>query len=173
MFSVRDIEDKLLRPITAQIIFFMAAALFLYAVISGSVMFYQVHSELQIPPTHPSRLNSSTPIRHKQRLNVHIFGEYVPKILGDASVKPSELNVSIAGIVFSPENHMSQVIINISDGDSRSFSVGDTLPGGAKIKQITPDGVIIEREGELESLSLPKNDLIFEPLPTPLSEDNP
>ena len=51
------------------------------------------------------------------------------------------------------------------------FRVGDTIPGDAVIKRIMPDGVLLMREGVMESLSLPKNELIFEPPPKPMGEE--
>ncbi|PJD93542.1 MAG: general secretion pathway protein GspC [Legionella sp.] len=172
MFSVTDIEDRLLKPHTAQIIFLLVACVLGYELISGVVTYYQLHSELKLPipqSAHPKTLKRST---ITQSLNTQIFGEYVPKALVDADVKPSGLNLSLVGILFSTKNEASHAIINISDGNAHLFSVGDAVPGGAKIKQITPDGVILEREGEFESLSLPKNELTFEPLPKPLDGDS-
>ncbi len=171
MFSVADIEDKLLRPIAAQIIFLLVAALLGYELISGIVTYYHLHSELKLPVQSAQRQPVTKRSTIAQSLNTQIFGEYMPKELVDANVKPSGLNLSLVGILFSIKNNESNAIINVSEGNSRLFSVGDAVPGGAKIKQITPDGVILEREGELESLSLPKNELTFEPLPKPLDGD--
>ena len=54
---------------------------------------------------------------------------------------------------------------------STFYKIGDKIPGGAIIKRIMAGGVLAERNGALESLSLPKNDLTFEPVAKPLQEE--
>ncbi len=108
----------------------------------------------------------------KQGINAPIFGKYVPGNLGVMDVRKSMLDLKITGIMLAVHEEDSQVIIHSSSGTDQTFRVGDTLPGGAIIKRITADGVFVERKGELESLSFPKNELIFEPQPKPLTEDN-
>lgn len=100
-----------------------------------------------------------------------LFGIYVPPDLSEAGVKKSMLDVTIVGILFAVPIEGSQVIIKASDGDEKTYLLGDTLPGGAVIKRITASGVLVERNGVLESLSLPKEDLTFEPIPKPLKDE--
>lgn len=99
------------------------------------------------------------------------FGDYIPTNIHDAGVKESVLNVEVVGILFSDQDADSQVIIQSAGGHEHTFRMGDTLPGGAVIKRITPQGMLIERMGALESISLPKNELIFEAQPRPLVKD--
>lgn len=174
MFSLSDLEDKLLRPNVAQIIFLLMALLLSYEWISDAVLYYHLHAHMKPTPTPPA---AHRPTSHKQSglqktLNLPIFGDYVPKALVDVDVKPSGLDLLLVGIVFSANHQESQAIISVPGGPTQNFSVGDSVPGGAKIKQITPDGVLLEHAGELESLSLPKNELTFEPLPEPLSQEH-
>ncbi len=171
MFSLTDLEDKLLRPIAAQIIFFLMAALLSYELLSDAVQYYRIHVALKKQvsiPAHPHKSNK--PSTMQKTLSIPIFGDYLPKALVDLNVKPSGLDLFLVGIVFSPNTQESQAIISVPGSSTQTFSVGNSVPGGAKIKQITPDGVLLEHEGELESLSLPKNALIFESLPVPLKQ---
>ena len=101
-------------------------------------------------------------------LNTVFFGDYVPKNLSDADVKQSMLDLTVVGIMFADSEEASHVIIRAANGREKTFGVGDSLPGGAIIKRITPDGVLISRNGALESLSLQKKALIFEPPAKPL-----
>lgn len=122
----------------------------------------------------PTEENASLQMRNKQGLIDNIlksslFGEYVPNDLN--AVKKSMLNVTLVGILLGGSKEQSQVIIGSAGGDELNYKVGDTIPGGAIIKKITADGVLVERNGTLESLSLPKNDLTFEPLAKPLKEE--
>lgn len=101
-------------------------------------------------------------------LKSSLFGEYVPSDLN--SVKKSMLNVTLVGILLADKKDESQVIIGAANGDELSYKIGDKIPGGALIKKITEDGVLVERNGVLESLSLPKIDITFQPPAAPLSD---
>lgn len=104
-------------------------------------------------------------------LNSSLFGIYVPNDLNDANVKKSMLNVTLVGILFADKIEDSQVIIRSASGDEKTYKIGDKIPGEAIIKRITAGGVLVERNGTLESLSLPRNDLTFEPVAKPLEEE--
>lgn len=73
------------------------------------------------------------------------------------------LNLEVVGIILATKEEDSKVIIRASDGTEAVYYIGDTLPGGALIKRITEEGILVMRNGELESLSFPRNELIFEP----------
>lgn len=104
-------------------------------------------------------------------LNANLFGVYVSGDLNEDNVKKSMLNVTLAGIMQADKNDESQVIIRSAGGDEKTYKIGDKIPGGAVIKRIMANGVLVERNGALESLGLPKNDLVFEPVPKPLKEE--
>lgn len=100
-----------------------------------------------------------------------LFGAYVPTNLSEADIKQSLLDVEIVGIMFSENGRDSQVIIHTADGEEKFYLVGDTLPGGAIIKRISQKGIVVLHNGALESLSLPKNELLFEGPAKPLIEE--
>ncbi|MDP3268062.1 MAG: type II secretion system protein N [Legionella sp.] len=104
-------------------------------------------------------------------LNSSLFGVYVPNDLNEDNVKKSMLNVNLVGIMLADKIEDSQVIIRGAGGDEKTYGIGDEIPGGALIKRIMTNGVLVERNGTLESLSLPKNELIFEPVAKPLLEE--
>ncbi len=111
-------------------------------------------------PTSPHALNKG--------LHMPFFGEHVPDNLHDANVKQSMLDLHVVGILFAKNEQNSQVIIRAAGGREQIYGVGDSLPGGVVIKRITPEGVLVGQNGSLESLSFPKNELIFEPPVKPL-----
>lgn len=104
----------------------------------------------------------------KEALNTPFFGEYVPDSLDDANIQQSMLNLKVVGIIYSEQEGHSAAIIRTPDEKELLFHVGDALPGGVIIKKITPEGVLVGREGGLERLSLPKDELQFEDQPKPL-----
>lgn len=100
-----------------------------------------------------------------------LFGDYVPSQLDAAGVKKSQLHLTVEGILFSDHEGASQVMIRTGPKRVQTLREGDMLPGNVVIKRITKDGVLVGRKGSLESLSLPKNELQFEPPANPLIEE--
>lgn len=127
----------------------------------------------QSAPQASARLKLQPKGDYKLVLKSAIFGSYVPKDLDESSVQESLLNLEIVGILFAPNLQDSHVIIRAADGEEKTYLVGDALPGGAVLKKITAQGILVERDGNLESLSLPKGELTFEPIAQPMLEDNP
>jgi general secretion pathway protein C len=104
-------------------------------------------------------------------VNTELFGTYVPADLNADEVTESKLQLELVGILFADNKDDSQVIIRAPNGIDKTYGLGDIVPGNAIIKRIMPNGVLVEREGVLESLMLPKNELKFEPVPAPLIKD--
>jgi general secretion pathway protein C len=124
----------------------------------------------------PITQEKSIPVVAKQDsfefiLNSSLFGVYVPNDLNENNVKKSMLNVTLVGILFADKMEDSQVIIRSAKGEEKTYRIGDTIPGEAVVKRIMASGVLVERHGALESLSLPKNELTFEPVAKPLKEE--
>ena len=101
-------------------------------------------------------------------LSTPLFGKYVPVMINVADVKKSMLTYKVVGIMLAAHDEDSEVIIDTLSGGDKVYRVGDILPWGTVIKRITSEGLFVERDGELESLSLPKNELIFEAPAKPL-----
>lgn len=95
-----------------------------------------------------------------------LFGEYIPT--SESNIKQSSLDVVLVGIMYSGDNGPSQVLIKGSDGEEHVYAIGDSLPGGAIIKKINKDSVIVLYKGVLERLLLPKEELHFEEPSKPL-----
>ncbi|MFC3907772.1 type II secretion system protein N [Legionella dresdenensis] len=99
-----------------------------------------------------------------------LFGNYVPDI-NNADIKQSRLDLSVLGIMYSEKEDESQVLLKAAQGEEKTYVIGDTVPGGAVIKRITENGIVVLHNGALESLSLPKNELIFDRPAQPLNGD--
>lgn len=168
---ILTICQNIYRPNVAKGICIVTALFVVWQIVSGLMTVFNMENQkipinnrpVQVTPSRLSAVNKG--------LSEPFFGEYVPKNLNDASIKKSQLNLDVLGILFSTHETDSQVILRVSGGEERTFRVGDRVPGGAVIKRITAEGVLIERNRELESLSLPKNELLFELQAKPLIED--
>ncbi len=109
-------------------------------------------------------------IKNKPQVLKHdvFFGDYVPDNLNISQVRQSMLNLKLAGITYSKNTDKSFAMCQSAQGEEHFYRINDSLPGGAVIKRILPDAVIIEHEGELERLSLPEKELKFEKTAKPL-----
>ncbi|ERI48539.1 general secretion pathway protein C [Legionella pneumophila str. Leg01/20] len=134
-------------------------------------LFYPLTSAKAAPVSNTKSIAGMREENLNYILNTSLFGVYVPADLNEDNVKQSMLNVTLVGILFADKIEESQVIIRSASGEEKTYNVGDKIPGGATIKRIMPGGVLVERDGTLESLSLPKNDLTFEPVAKPLKEE--
>lgn len=114
-----------------------------------------------IPPSEETSLTA---------LNKPFFGVYIPARIDSGDIKQSYANLTLVGILFSSDEKQSQAIIRLENAVEQIFHMGDKLAGGITIKRITPEGVLFERHNALERLTLPKNELLFEPLAKPLEE---
>lgn len=93
--------------------------------------------------------------------NQHLFGL---SATGDMPITNLELRVTgIAREADAQSENISKAYISIAGGPSKIYQVGDSLPDGVKINDITPDTVILENAGKLEKLPLPREKLQFKP----------
>lgn len=104
-------------------------------------------------------------------LNSSLFGVYVSNDLNGDNVKKSMLDITLVGILLGNPVSDSQVIIRTSNGEEGNYKIYDKIPGGVVIKRIMPGGIIVEHNGSLESISLQKEELKFEPIAKPLRND--
>lgn len=89
--------------------------------------------------------------------NQHLFGQYSPQVTS-TDAPDTTLALTLHGIVAGKRVQDSRALI-VVNGDEEPYAVGAQLPGGAVIRAIYPDRVLLERDGRVEALRLPKTDL--------------
>lgn len=153
--------------LVAILVFIVSLLLFIWQVM---VFFQQEKVASKISQPVNSK-NSREMINHKSPVfTFPLFGQYVPK-LTDVEIKQSSLDLEVVGVMFSNSETGSQVLIRAGGGEEHLYSIGDLLPGGATIKQINEKGIVVLYNGSMESLSLPKNELLFDEPAKPLIEE--
>jgi general secretion pathway protein C len=90
----------------------------------------------------------------------HVFGEAgedkpVQKVAAVEAPETS-LKLTLRGVFASDDPKDARAIIGDPRGQEKHYAVGDPLPGGAKLSEIYPDRIILERNGRYETLRLPK-----------------
>jgi general secretion pathway protein C len=100
-----------------------------------------------------------TPTRTHQ-LNIaaitqaHIFGmaEVAPQDEGNA---PPGQGFVVTGIIAGSDPKAGLAIVGTTPESAQVYAVGDMVPGGVRVHSVYSDHVIIDRNGQLESLTLP------------------
>lgn len=86
----------------------------------------------------------------------HLFGSAdVQSASTSANAPETTLDLTLNGIAADVHQHVSRAIIT-AGGNQQTYGVGAQLPGGAVIKDILPDQVLLSLNGRVESLRLPK-----------------
>lgn len=116
-----------------------------------------------LPPASVSgagRMAASSPAAVVNMAQWHLFGEVqkeAPKPLQQAVEAPdTHLNLKLRGVLASQNSVMARAIIADGKGVEESYAVNGDLPGGAVLREIYADRVILEYRGRLEALRLPK-----------------
>lgn len=94
----------------------------------------------------------------------HLFGEKPAEVqpgqVAVESLPETTLNLVLRGVMAaSRPGEDSGAIIGAPNGVESFYTVGARLPGGATLKEVYPDRVVLERSGRLETLRLPKEPL--------------
>lgn len=111
---------------------------------------------------------SSQPVQQNQsqaRLNtvsrLHLFGMAQGKsTVNTANIAKTTLRLALKGVFASTNIEQAYAIIAESvNAQGRTFKVGERLPSGAVLHEVRATEVILNRNGRLESLELPRNTL--------------
>jgi general secretion pathway protein C len=100
--------------------------------------------------------------------NAHLFGSAdAPAQETDAANAPqTSLPLVLTGIIAADDPRQGLAIIGENAGAARVKAVGDSLPGGASLHSVYGDRVLVDRNGRIESLALPRQFQSSAPPPT-------
>jgi len=88
--------------------------------------------------------------------NAHLFGA-APTLKQDGANAPqTSMPLVLTGIIAGNDPQNGLAILGPSAQATKVYAVGDNVPGGAKLHSVYSDRVVIDRDGRLESLSLPR-----------------
>ncbi|MFO1427125.1 MAG: type II secretion system protein GspC [Steroidobacteraceae bacterium] len=91
--------------------------------------------------------------------NAHLFGQAASTAGDGASAPQTSLPLVLAGVLAADDPDKGYAIVGESAAAARLHAVGASLPGGARLHAVYPDRIVIDRGGNLESLTLPKQPL--------------
>lgn len=114
-----------------------------------------------------NNIPATTNNTYKQIPDWHIFGvvqKNRPKVVEAAPITPedvpdTQLNLTLKGVVASADMMDAWAIIADRMNNEDSYGLESTLPGGAILKEIYTDRIILQHNGRLETLRLPTNNI--------------
>ncbi len=131
---------------------------------SGAVA--QSHST----PSIVNRVSPSSAILMAQGIaNSHLFGQADVSATAQrgAGAPETKLNLLLKGVIASSDVRNAVAFIAAGQGAiEKSYSVGDNLPGGAILKEIYGERILLEYRGRMENLSLRRKVLTSKELGT-------
>ena len=93
--------------------------------------------------------------------NYHLFGDAkksAPVIQQKVIDAPeTRLRLDLKGVFASTKASEALAIISSSKGKDKTYHIGDKITGGALLHAVYEDRVILKRNGQLETLRLPKS----------------
>ncbi|MFI4880308.1 MAG: type II secretion system protein GspC [Steroidobacterales bacterium] len=98
--------------------------------------------------------------------NAHLFGAAPASQQNGANAPQTSMPLVLTGIIAGNDPQNGLAILGQTAQTAKVFAVGDNVPGGAKLHSVYTDRVVIERNGELESLALPRQIAGSAPPPT-------
>lgn len=108
--------------------------------------------------------NGTTGVRPSPGLDsvaaMHLLGDSHVTEAGQApetiEAPKTRLNLSLKGLFTDDDPERAMAIIASGAHDEKAYHVGDVIAGAARIHQVLPDRVILERTGKFETLFLPR-----------------
>jgi general secretion pathway protein C len=89
--------------------------------------------------------------------NGHLFGvPPPPPPVDDANAPPTNMPLVLTGILAEKDPKDGLAIIGTQAGNAKVYPVGGRVPGNARVHAIYIDRVLLERNGTIEALTLPK-----------------
>lgn len=106
---------------------------------------------------------AQTPDRGREVARLHLFGEAAQG--GPAAVEEvprdapdTRLRLTLRGLFAARDPEQALAIVAEPGGEEEVYRIGDPLPGGAELREIHADRIILSRAGRYETLRLPQEE---------------
>ncbi|MCC5795592.1 MAG: type II secretion system protein GspC [Chromatiales bacterium] len=118
------------------------------------------------PPLTGSARQPATSVDPQRIVSARLFGEAsaAPEPAAAAVVEDdiddapdTRLNLRLRGAVMADDSRFAHAIIADASGVERVYFLEDSIPGGARLHRVQLDRVILNRNGSLEVLRLPRD----------------
>jgi general secretion pathway protein C len=107
------------------------------------------------------RVNVNPTLQLASIINAHLFGAGVVASGSDAPA--TSMPLILAGVIADPDPGKGVAIIGENAAAGKLYAVGAAIPGGVHLHAVYSDRVLLERNGGLETLMLPRTPLTGKP----------
>jgi general secretion pathway protein C len=87
--------------------------------------------------------------------NAHLFGAAPVAPQDGANAPQTSIPLVLTGTIAGNDPQNGLAILGQTAQTAKVYAVGDNVPGGAKLHSVYSDRVVVDRNGQLESLALP------------------
>jgi general secretion pathway protein C len=98
--------------------------------------------------------------------NAHLFGAAPVAKQDGANAPATAMPLVLTGIIAGNDPQNGLAILGPNAQSAKVYAVGDMIAGGPKLHSVYSDRVVIDRDGQLESLALPHQMSATAPLPS-------
>jgi general secretion pathway protein C len=118
-----------------------------------------------VPPASAPPLSAAMPHNANPQVllatvvNAHLFGAASGGAVGGPNAPPTSMPLILAGVIAEKDPGKGQAIIGENAAAAKLYSVNAVIPGGARLHAVYRDRVLLERNGSLETLALPRTQL--------------
>lgn len=129
--------------------------------VAASISLFASHPSASHPsathpgPQQPSPTTRRAPIDIHKIAGAHLFGVFDDPRARQQEPKPTRANLRLAGTIATENPNHGAAIISGDGGPSRVYWAGQDV-GGALLRSVYLDHVLLDRRGSLEILALPK-----------------
>ncbi len=130
------------------------------------LILWKLYTSILLLVSKPENTNSQTGTlnlsqqTYRTNLNsLHIFGLYQPANVDPNQLPKSTLNIQLNGVFVAVPKNLSQAVLTVPGEKQKVYYEGEELPGNAKLYRILNNSVIIQYNGELQSLLLPEQQI--------------
>tara|TARA_R110001592_G_scaffold198448_1_gene446662 strand:- start:19078 stop:19734 length:657 start_codon:yes stop_codon:yes gene_type:complete len=103
-----------------------------------------------------NKKNSGTKERAYNISSFKLFGDALAPVktasIQTEKLPETTLKLRLTGVLAGKNNLQAGALIEGPDRQTRSYRVDEEVPGGATLKQVYPDRVVLERAGRMENL---------------------
>jgi general secretion pathway protein C len=114
---------------------------------------------VSVAPSHASAVGSRLVGRSWSMLvGAHLFGA-PPTATAATAASAAEVDLALSGTLSTPDAAHGYAIIGTRGAPPQIRSVGEAISQGIVLSQVYADHVVVEREGQLRSIFLPRSDV--------------
>jgi general secretion pathway protein C len=140
-------EGPRIATVVLGVALFVQAALIVTDLAGGGAKPAAVHTAAV--QAHPLDLDAIT--------RAHLFGTEAPGPGQPGVAIAPKVPLVLTGVIAGNDAQNGLAIIGQTAQATKVYAVGDTIPGGVKLHSVYEDRVILDDNGELQTLALPRN----------------